>query len=63
MKKILRILALATGLAFGSSAHAGIPVIDGANLAQSIEQVLAWAQQYQQMRPAQQYQQTKPAQW
>ena len=49
MKKILRVLALAAGLAFGSSAHAGIPVIDGANLAQSIQQVLAWAQQYQQM--------------
>lgn len=49
MKKILRVFALAAVLAFGSSAHAGIPVIDGANLAQSIQQVLAWAQQYQQM--------------
>ena len=49
MRKVLRTLALAAGLAFGSSAHAGIPVIDGANLAQSIQQVLAWAQQYQQM--------------
>lgn len=49
MTKILRTLALAAGFAFGSSAHAGIPVIDGANLAQSIQQVLAWAQQYQQM--------------
>lgn len=49
MRKILRTFALAAALAFGSSAHAGIPVIDGANLAQSIQQVLAWAQQYQQM--------------
>jgi type IV secretion system protein VirB5 len=31
------------------SARAGIPVIDVANLAQAIQQVLAWAQQYQQM--------------
>jgi type IV secretion system protein VirB5 len=30
-------------------ARAGIPVIDVANLAQAIQQVLSWAQQYQQM--------------
>ncbi len=30
-------------------ARAGIPVIDVANLAQAIQQVTAWAQQYQQM--------------
>ena len=30
-------------------AHAGIPVIDAANLAQAVQEVLAWAQQYQQM--------------
>lgn len=30
-------------------AHAGIPVIDAANLAQAIQQVAAWVQQYQQM--------------
>ena len=49
MKKILRILALATGLAFGSSAHAGIPVIDAAAIAKAAQQVAAWAQQYEQM--------------
>lgn len=32
-----------------NAAHAGIPVIDAANLANSIQQVLAWGQQYQQM--------------
>jgi len=31
------------------AAHAGIPVIDGANLAQAIQEVLAWTQQYDQM--------------
>ncbi len=30
-------------------ARAGIPVIDGANLAQQIQQVVSWVQQYQQM--------------
>lgn len=49
MKKILRILALATGLAFGSSAHAGIPVIDSAAIAKAAQQVAAWAEQYEQM--------------
>ena len=47
MKKLLRILALVTGLFSGGQAFAGIPVIDGANLAQAIQQVMAWAQQYQ----------------
>lgn len=32
-----------------SPARAGIPVIDGAAIAQQIQQVLAWGQQYQQM--------------
>lgn len=41
--------ALLLGLAVVNPAHAGIPVIDGANLAQAIQQVMAWAQQYQQM--------------
>jgi type IV secretion system protein VirB5 len=49
MKKLLRIFALAIGLISGGPALAGIPVIDGANLAQAIQQVAAWAQQYQQM--------------
>ena len=52
MKSIKRFfLSLAlVGSFFGSTAaHAGIPVIDGANLVQSIQQVLAWSNQYQQM--------------
>lgn len=49
MKKYLRILALAAGIFSGGHASAGIPVIDGANLAQAVQQVLAWAQQYEQM--------------
>ena len=44
-------LALLTVCTLGLAmpAQAGIPVIDAANLAQAIQQVLAWAQQYQQM--------------
>jgi type IV secretion system protein VirB5 len=49
LKKIFGAFTLVLGLAFGNSAHAGIPVIDAANLAQSIQQVVAWAQQYEQM--------------
>ena len=49
MKKLLRILALATGLFSGGQAVAGIPVIDASNLAQQIQQVASWVQQYQQM--------------
>lgn len=49
LKKLLGVFALVFGLAAGNPAHAGIPVIDGANLAQAIQQVMAWAQQYQQM--------------
>lgn len=55
LKKFLLSLAF-VGSFFGSqAAHAGIPVIDVANLAQAIQEVLAWSQQYQQM--VQQYQQ------
>jgi type IV secretion system protein VirB5 len=49
LKKLFGVFALVFGLAAGNPAHAGIPVIDGANLAQAIQQVTAWAQQYQQM--------------
>lgn len=49
LKKLFGAFALFFGLAVGNSAHAGIPVIDAANLAQAIQQVTAWAQQYQQM--------------
>ena len=55
MKKLFGVVALVMGLFTGSQAYAGIPVIDVANLAQAIQQVTAWAQQYQQME--QQFQQ------
>lgn len=53
MKKYLRIFALAVGLAGANAAHAGIPVIDGAHIAESIleevEIIAQWAAQYGQM--------------
>jgi type IV secretion system protein VirB5 len=62
IKGFLAKLVLAFGLLASVNAHAGIPVIDAANLAQSIQQVTAWAQQYEQMatqlqQQIQQYQQ------
>jgi type IV secretion system protein VirB5 len=49
LKKVTAALALTAGLLSTNAAHAGVPVIDVANLAQSIMQVIAWAQQYGQM--------------
>ena len=49
MKLIRKLVAALSLTATMASANAGIPVIDVANLAQAIEQVLAWAQQYEQM--------------
>ncbi len=49
MKKLLASAVMFFGLIMGNTAHAGIPVIDAANLAQAIQQVTAWAQQYTQM--------------
>lgn len=49
------LMVLVMSMSMSAPARAGIPVIDVANLAQAIQQVLAWAQQYQQM--VQQYQQ------
>lgn len=43
------LIAAAIGMAAPRTAHAGMPVIDAANLAQAIEQVMSWARQYQQM--------------
>lgn len=50
IKKILVMFAAAAGLSFGSAAHAGIPVIDATNLAQQIQQVVAWGKQFIQMK-------------
>ena len=49
LRRIVASLLLVGSLFGGQAAHAGIPVIDAANLAQAVTQVLAWEQQYQQM--------------
>lgn len=54
MMKFSRILVTSLVLIGTSQAQAGIPVIDGANLANSVQQVIAWGKQYTQM--ASQYQ-------
>jgi type IV secretion system protein VirB5 len=56
MKKLLLLAAATTLFSTAGAANAqGIPVMDAANLAQALDQVNAWGQQYQQMM--QQYQQ------
>jgi len=55
MKKLFRVFAMALVFFGAGQAKAGIPVIDAANLANSVQQVIAWGEQYTQM--AQQYQQ------
>lgn len=55
-RRVLMIFSLmVVGLGGSMSAEAGVPVIDVANLAQAIQQVLSWAQQLEGM--AQQYEQ------
>lgn len=49
IKKTLSGVAFAGVMAVAQPAHAGIPVIDVANLAQAIQQVMAWSEQYRQM--------------
>jgi len=50
LKKCLGTIAITAGLAAGTNVHAaGIPVLDGANLAQAVQQVVAWSKQYDQM--------------
>jgi type IV secretion system protein VirB5 len=49
LKRLLAATAAALGLLAGSAAQAGIPVIDGANLAQAVQQIMAWGEQYGQM--------------
>lgn len=50
MKKTLCTVFLLMALFTGHAGAQGIPVIDGANLAQAIQQVTAWAEQYKQMQ-------------
>lgn len=49
MKKLFATLAVMVSLFGSPAAHAGIPTIDVANLAQAIMEVLAWGEQYGQM--------------
>lgn len=55
MKKTIYKFLITCWVGFSLNAQAGIPVIDSTNLAQQIQQVAAWGQQFQQMQ--QQYQQ------
>lgn len=49
LRQAVAVMMLFGSLSVAGPARAGIPVIDVANLTQAIQQVLAWAQQYQQM--------------
>lgn len=65
IRRFLSTATLSALLLFAAlPARAGIPVIDGANLAQAIQEVMAWGQQAQQMldqirKMEQQYQQAQ----
>jgi hypothetical protein len=43
------LMVLVMGMSMSAPARAGIPVIDAANLAQQIQQVMSWVQQFKQM--------------
>lgn len=49
MLKLLRVLLASLALVSVGKANAGIPVIDAANLVNSLQQVIAWGEQYGQM--------------
>ena len=50
MKKKLLALGLGSSMLIGGQANAtGIPVLDGANLVQAVQNVVAWGEQYNQM--------------
>ncbi|MDV7561170.1 P-type DNA transfer protein VirB5 [Acinetobacter baumannii] len=49
MKKIFLVAGITTALMSGNASATGIPVFDGANLAQAVQQLVSWGDQYQQM--------------
>lgn len=49
MKKLLLSAALSSSVLCGQANAAGIPVFDGANLAQAVQQIVSWGDQYGQM--------------
>lgn len=49
IRKFVAVLSLAGASFLSTQAHAGIPVIDASALAQQVQQVVAWGEQYKQM--------------
>lgn len=49
IKKVFAAILVAGSVIISPAAHAGIPVLDAANLAQAIMEVMSWAEQYGQM--------------
>ena len=49
IKRVFAALLLAGSIVASPAAHAGIPTLDAANLAQAILEVLSWGEQYGQM--------------
>lgn len=49
LAKLIMKLVAVCACVFAAPARAGIPVFDGAAVAQAVQQVMAWQQQYQQM--------------
>lgn len=49
LRSLVASLGFAFAMGLSPAANAGIPVIDAANLAEAVEQVVAWAKQYDQM--------------
>lgn len=49
IRKLVAALGLAGASLLSTQAHAGIPVIDASQLAQQVQQVMAWGKQYTQM--------------
>lgn len=49
LRRLVLLCAVWLGQLAAPPAHAGIPVIDSANLAQAVQELVAWAQQYEQM--------------
>jgi len=50
LRKLFSAFAIVLSVASVNVAHAGIPVIDAASLAQAVQQVTAWGQQFEQMK-------------
>lgn len=49
IRRLVLQLVAVLGIGLAPAAHAGIPVIDAANLVETIQQTLSWVEQYEQM--------------